>query len=146
MLQCCNAAMLQCCNAAMLQCCNAAMLQCCNASVQSVGALPDNCLQSLNADFIQNFSDSRTKFIRTPELLCLEATSEMPKQETRKSQTELSPATRVDVVDVMQFARNCHCITLLSLLLYVMWSCIGRMHDQSLFTSPSTPRRVTISV
>jgi hypothetical protein len=29
----------------------------------------------------------------------------MPKQETRKSQKELSPASKVDVV---HFARNCH--------------------------------------
>jgi hypothetical protein len=51
----------------------------------------------------------------------LEAVFEMPKQETRKSQRERNPASKVDVVNavnVAQFARNCHCKTLLSLLLY----------------------------
>jgi hypothetical protein len=44
------------------------------------------------------------------------------KQETRKSQRELRPAKRW-TVDVAQFARNCHCKTLLSLLLYVVLHC-----------------------
>jgi hypothetical protein len=53
----------------------------------------------------------------------LEAVFEMPKQETRKSQRELSPASKVDVADMVQFARNCHRKTFVSLLLYVTLHC-----------------------
>jgi hypothetical protein len=35
----------------------AAILQCCNTSIQSVHTLPENRFQSVNADFVQNFSD-----------------------------------------------------------------------------------------
>jgi hypothetical protein len=57
------------------------MLQCCDASVQSVDPLAEDCFQSVNADFLQNVSDSRKNFICRPELLSLDAVFEMPKQE-----------------------------------------------------------------
>jgi hypothetical protein len=134
MLQCYNATMLQCYNATMLQCYNATMLQCCNALVQSVDSLPENRFQNLNADFVQNFSDSRKKFICRPELLFLDWRRFLgcPNKKTRKSPSELSPASTVDVMDVMdvmdvvnvmQFARNFHCKTPLSLLLDVALYC-----------------------
>jgi hypothetical protein len=66
------AAMLQCCNTAILQYCNTAILQYCNASVQSVDLLSENHFQSVNGDFLQNFSDFRKKFICRPELLSLD--------------------------------------------------------------------------
>jgi hypothetical protein len=97
--------------------------QCCDASIQSVDPLPVNSFQSINTDFVQNFSDSRKKFICRPELLALEAVFEMPKQGTRKSQRELSPGSTIEVVDLVQFARNCHRNTLLSLLLYLAVHC-----------------------
>jgi hypothetical protein len=99
------------------------LLQCCNASVQSVGPLAENRFQSVNADFVQKFSDSRKKFIGRLELLSLEVVFEKPKQETRKRRKEPSPASPMDVVDVMQFVRNCHGKTPLSLLLYVALHC-----------------------
>jgi hypothetical protein len=49
-------------------------------------------------------------------ILGLEAVFEMPKQETRKSQRELTPAR---TVDVMQLARHCYRKTIFSLLLYI---------------------------
>jgi hypothetical protein len=72
----------------LLQCRNAAMPQYRNASIQSVDPFPENRFQSLNADFVQNFSDFRKKFICRPELLSLEAIFEMPKQETRNKKQE----------------------------------------------------------
>jgi hypothetical protein len=79
---------------------------CCSASIQSVDPFQENRFQSVNADFVQKFSYSRKKFICTPELLSLEAVFEMPKKETRKNQKELSPASKVDVVHILQFAKN----------------------------------------
>jgi hypothetical protein len=102
--------------------CNAAM----HRSILFIHSLPENRVQSANADFVQNFSDSRKKFIRRTELLSLEAAFEMPKQETSNNQRELSPASTVevvDMVDVAQFARNFHRKTLLSLLLHVALHC-----------------------
>jgi hypothetical protein len=64
------------------------MLQCCNASVQSLDPLSENCFQSVNPDFVQNFSDSRKKFICRPELLSLEEVFEMPEQENKKKSEE----------------------------------------------------------
>jgi hypothetical protein len=107
--------------------CTFHFLQYCNASVQSVDPLPKHGFESVNADFVKNFSDYRKKFIRIPELLSLEVIFEMPKQETKKSQRELSPTSKmdlVDVADVVQFARNCHHKTLSSLLLYVALHCL----------------------
>jgi hypothetical protein len=66
-----------------------------------IHSLQENRFQSVNADFVQGFSDSRRKFICRPELLSLEAVFEMPKQEVRKSPREISPASKVDMVDVM---------------------------------------------
>jgi hypothetical protein len=80
--------MLQCCNAAMLQCCNAAMLQCCNAALQQfdllIHSLPENRFQSINADLVQNFSNSRKKFTCRPELLALEVVFEMHNKKQEK--------------------------------------------------------------
>jgi hypothetical protein len=63
------------------------LLQPRKASVQSVDPLPENRLQSVNADFVQNFSDSRKKLICKPELLSSGAVFEMPKQKTKKQET-----------------------------------------------------------
>jgi predicted nucleic-acid-binding protein len=51
-------------------------------------SLPENRLQSVTADFIQNFSDSRKKFICKRELLSVEAVFEMLKQQNKKSSEE----------------------------------------------------------
>jgi hypothetical protein len=58
----------------------------CNTLVQSIDQLPENGFQSVNADFVQNFLDSRKKFICRPELLSLEVAFEMPKQNKKKSE------------------------------------------------------------
>jgi hypothetical protein len=53
-----------------------------------IHSLPENRFQSVNADFVQIFSDSGKKFIYRPELLSLEAVFEMFKQETRNKKQE----------------------------------------------------------
>jgi hypothetical protein len=58
-----------------------------NASIQSLDPLTENHFQSVIADFVHNFSDSRKKFICRPGLLFWETIFEMPKQEkVRKSE------------------------------------------------------------
>jgi hypothetical protein len=99
------------------------LLQCCSVSVQSVDPLPENRFQSANADFVQNLSDSRKKFISRPKLLSLDVVFDMPKQETTQSQKELGTASMVNLVDVVQFGKNRDCKTLLSVLLYVTLHC-----------------------
>jgi hypothetical protein len=59
------------------------MLQCID-SIQYVDPLPENSFQSVKADFVQNFSDFRKKFICRPELLSLEIVLEMLEQETSR--------------------------------------------------------------
>jgi hypothetical protein len=104
-----------------------------------IHSLPEHRFQSVNADFGQKFSDSRKKFICRPELLSLEAVFEMSKHETRKGQRELSPVSKVDV---MQFAKNCHRKTLLSLLPYMALHCSHARPTSFHFS----PRQTTISV
>jgi hypothetical protein len=70
-------------------------------------------------------------------VLGLEAVFEMPNQERRKSQRELSPASIVDVVDVVQFARNCHRKTFVSRFLPAALH--FRMHNQLPFSYLSRP-------
>jgi hypothetical protein len=123
------------------------LLQCCNASAQFVDPLPENCFQSVSADFVGDFADSRKKFIWKPELLSLEAIFEMLKSENKKSQRELC---LVSVVDVVQFPKNRHRKMSLSLLLYVALPCIIRMRDQSfsrlsLYSRPSSDLGENIS-
>jgi hypothetical protein len=91
------------------------LLQSSNPSVQSVDPFSETRFEHVSADSVQNSSDSRKKFICRPELLSLLAVFEMPKQETRKSQREQSPATKVDMADAAQSAKNCHRKTFLTL-------------------------------
>jgi hypothetical protein len=56
-------------------------------------------------------------------VLGLEAVFEMLKQETSQSQGQLSPASKEDPMDLVQFAKNSHHKTLLLLLLYVAFHC-----------------------
>jgi hypothetical protein len=68
----------------------------------------------------------------------------MPKQEIRQSQRELSLARKIDVVDVMdvmQFARNCHRKTLLSFC--CMLPCIALSASTANFLSPLFPLHST---
>jgi hypothetical protein len=102
-----------------------------------IHSLPENRFQRINADFVPNLSDSRKGFIYRPELLCLEAVFEMPKEETRKCQRDLSPAGTVNVV---QFAIHCHRKTLLSLLLYVALHC-PHARASSFHLSPLHPEQ-----
>jgi hypothetical protein len=88
----------------------------------SIHLVPEHRFQSVKTDFIQNFSDFRKKFLRRPEFLSLKAVFEMPKQEIRRNQTELSPASMVDMdvdMDVAQFASDCRRNAFLRLLLDV---------------------------
>jgi hypothetical protein len=70
------------------------MLQCCNIAIQSVDPLPKNRFHSVNADFVQNFSDSGKKFICRSELLSLDAIFEMSKQENKKTRKQENKKTR----------------------------------------------------
>jgi hypothetical protein len=84
----------------------AAMLQCISPICWSTPRYP---LPKRNADFVQNFWDSRKKFICTFELLSLEVVFEMRKQENKKKPgggKSGSYGVWGYVVDVGQFARN----------------------------------------
>jgi hypothetical protein len=111
----------------------AGMLEC---RVQSADSLPQNRFQSVKANFLHTFSDSRKKFICRPELLSLKAAYEMPKQNpsTGVKSSESGGWGGCDAIRKKLSSQN-------ALVTFVICGLAlsACMHDQRPFTCLSTP-------